>query len=148
MKQKNNQLDFVAVLRFVKKILLLLLGSLFVQIAMWAIYSYLKLDIVFCGISALVTAILYHGIQLEKGMELSRVSVFFATIFVPFFIGIVATVYILVQYTDLSQTGGSELLQLVSLYGARLTINGAILLLFALADAFYLKIRVEKQKVQ
>lgn len=148
MKQKNNQLDFVAILRFVKKILLLLLGSLFVQIVMWAIYSYLKLDIVFCGISALVTAILYHGIQLEKGMELSRVSVFFATILVPFFIGIVATVYILVQYTDLSQTGGSELLQLVSLYGARLTINGAILLLFALADAFYLKIRGEKQKVQ
>ena len=148
MEQRNNQPDFMTIWQSVKRFSLLLLGSLFVQIVIWAIYSYLKLNIVLCGISALVTAMLYHGIQLEKETGLSRVGVFFATIFTPFLMGAIATVYILVCYPDLSQTGGSALLQLISLYGARLTINGVILLLFAFADAFYLKGRGQKQTAQ
>lgn len=143
MEHRNNQPDLMTTLQFIKKFSILLLGSLFVQIVVWAIYSYLQLDTLFCGISVLVTALLYHCIQLEKETGLSRISVFFAIIFTPFLIGAIATVYILVSYPDFSQTGSSSLLQLVSLYGARLTINGAILLLFSLADAFYLK---ERQK--
>lgn len=146
MEQKNNQPDFMTALQFIKRFSILLLGSLFVQIVMWAIYSFLQLDTLFCGISVLVTALLYHCIQLEEETGLSRISVFFATILAPFLIGAIATVYILVFYPDLSQTGGSSLLQLVSLYGARLTINGAILLLFSLADAFYLKEHQKKKQ--
>ncbi len=148
MEQTTNRTDFTTILQSVKRFSLLLLGSLFVQIVVWAIYSYLKLNIFLCGVSALVTAMLYHGIQLEKETGLSRVGVFFATILTPFLLGVIATVYILMRYPDLSQTGGSELLQLISLYGARLTINGVILLLFALADAFYLKGRQGKQSPQ
>ncbi len=143
---KKNPTDITTILQSVKRFSVLLLGSLFVQIAIWAIYSFLKLDIVLCGISVLVTAMLYHGIQLEEETGLSRVGVFFATILTPFLIGLIVTVYMLICYPDLSQTGGSELLQMLSLYGARLTINGVILLLFAFADSFYLKDRAEKQK--
>ena len=148
MEQKKNRTDVTTILQSVKRFSLLLLGSLFVQIAVWAIFSYLELNMFLCGVSALVTAMLYHGIQLEKETGLSRVGVFFATILTPFLIGVIATVYILVQYPDLSQTGGSEMLQLISLYGARLTINGVILLLFALGDAFYLKGHESKQSPQ
>ncbi len=148
MRQTTNRTDFTTILQSVKRFSLLLLGSLFVQITVWAIYSYLKLNIFLCGVSVLVTAMLYHGIQLEKETGLSRIGVFFATILTPFLLGVIVTVYILVQYPDLSQTGGSEMLQLISLYGARLTINGVILLLFALGDAFYLKGRQSKQSSQ
>ncbi len=142
---QKKQLDVTTILQSVKRFSVLLLGSLFVQIAVWAIYSFLELNMLLCGISVIVTAMLYHGIQLEEETGLSRKGVFFATILTPFVIGAAVTVVMLMRYPDLSQTGGSPLLQTVSLYGARLTINGVVLLLFAFADSFYLRNRIRQQ---
>ena len=142
---QKKQLDVTKILQSVKRFSVLLLGSLFVQIAIWAIYSFLELNMFLCGISAIFTAMLYHGIQLEEETGLSRRGVFFATILTPFLMGVVVTVIMLVRYPDLSQTGENPLLQTISLYSARLTINGVVLLLFAFADSCYLRNRISRQ---
>lgn len=144
-RTQKKRLDVTTVLQFVKRFSVLLLGSLFVQIAVWAIYSFLELNMFLCGISVIVTAMLYHGIQLEEETGLSRKGVFFATILTPFVIGAAVTIVMLMRYPDLSQTGGSPLLQMISLYSARLTINGVVLLLFAFADSFYLRNRIKQR---
>lgn len=133
------------VLQCIKRFSVLLLGSLFVQIVIWAIYDFLELNMLLCGISVIVTALLYHGIQLEEETGLSRKGVFFAVILVPFIISVIVAVIMLTQYPDISQTGGAPMLELVSLYAARLVINGIVLLLFAFADSFYLRGRIKQE---
>lgn len=135
----------------VKRFILVFLGSLFVQIFCWAMYSYFKLDIWLCGVSAVITALLYHFIQLEEKTGLSRKGVFFAGILVPFVLSAAVTVYQMVKYPQLSLNGAlidgvSPITELISLYAARLIVNGAVLLLFAAADAVYLKNHTPKER--
>lgn len=135
----------------VKRFILVFLGSLFVQIFCWAMYSYFKFDIWLCGVSAVITALLYHFIQLEEQTGLSRKGVFFAWILVPFVLSAAVTVYQMIRYPQLSLNGAaidgvSPMTELISLYAARLIVNGAVLLLFAAADAVYLKNRTPKER--
>ena len=146
---KKKQRSAADILQYVKRFAALLLGSLFVQIAAWAAYDFMELNMFMCGISVIVTALLYHGIQLEEGTGVSRKSVFFAAILVPFLLGVILTIVMLTQYPDLSQigveSGNEKMLNLISLYSARLVINGAVLLLFAFADSFYLRGRAKNE---
>lgn len=143
-QRKENRFSATEIVQCVKRFSVLLLGSLFVQIVIWAIYDFLKLNMLFCGISVIVTALLYHGIQLEKETGLSRKGVFFAVILLPFLMSAISAIFMLIQYPDISQTGGAVMLELISLYSARLVINGIVLLLFAFADSFYLRGRIKK----
>jgi hypothetical protein len=128
----------------VKRFLLTLLGSLFVQIFCWAVYSYLSLSIWMCGLSVLVTAVLYHFIQIGGETGLSRAGVFFAAILLPFLLGVCITGIQLVKYPQLNLLGAeldnvSPLTETLSLYAARLSVNGVILCIFAAADRAFRK---------
>lgn len=127
----------------IKAFLLVLLGSLFVQVFCWAMYSYLELNTWLCGLSVIVSAILYHYIQIEEQTGISRRSVFFAAILLPFLLAVLVTVIQLVKYPSLnllsaSLDGVSPLTELTSLYAARLMLNGIVLLIFAAADRAFL----------
>lgn len=127
-----------------KRFLLTALASIFVQVFCWAVYSYLSLSIWMCGISALTTAILYHFIQLGGETGLSRGAVFCAAVLVPFLLGICITGMQMMKYPQLNLLGAeldnvSPLTETVSLYAARLSVNGVILCIFAAADRIFRK---------
>ena len=127
----------------VKKFILVFLGSLFVQIFCWGLYSYLELSVWLCGLSVIVSAILYHFLQLEEETGLSRRGVFLAAILLPFLLSAAVTVVQLMKYPQLSLLsasldGVSPMTELISLYAARLLLNGIPLLIFAAVDKVYL----------
>lgn len=134
-----------------KRFVAVFAGSLFVQIVIWAIGSYFDVGAAMCGISALVTALLYHGLQLEGRVGISRFSVFCAAILLPFLLSAVVMLYEMFTHTDLTLSGAeldgvSPLVECIALYATRLTLNGAALLLFAAGDAIYLHFRSVKQQ--
>ena len=129
---------------FIKKCILVFLGSLFLQIFCWAMYSILEMRIWMCGLSVVMTALLYHFLQVEEQTGLSRRSVFFAAILAPFLLSLTVTVTQLVKYPNLnllsaSLDGVSPLTETVSLYMTRLLLNGVILLIFAAIDRAFLR---------
>lgn len=135
----------------IKKSILIFLGSLFVQIFCWAMYSVLELELWMCGLSVLVTALLYHFIQVEEQTGLSRRNVFFAGILVPFLLGVTVTAVQLVKYPSLNLLGASldgvsPLTETVSLYMTRIVVNGVILLLFAAVDRGFLRKHTPKEQ--
>lgn len=136
-----------------KRFGLMLLGSLFVQIFCWAAYSYLKMSTWFCPLSVLITAILYHFIQLEEQTGLSRKQVFISAILLPFLMSAGMTCFQLTQHRNLNLLGASldgvsRTTETVSLYSARLLLNGVLLLIFAAADAAYLANHTVKEPAQ
>lgn len=129
---------------FIKKCILVFLGSLFLQIFCWAMYSIFEIRIWMCGLSVVMTALLYHFLQVEEQTGLSRRSVFFAAILAPFLLSMTVTVTQLVKYPNLnllsaSLDGVSPLTETVSLYMTRLLLNGVILLIFAPIDRAFLR---------
>lgn len=125
--------------QMLKKWICVFLGSLFVQIFFWAIYSLLEMRVWMCGLSAVISALLYHFLQTEEQTGLSRRNVFFAAILAPFLLALTISVMQLVRNPNLSLLsaeldGVSPLTETVSLYAARLVVNGILLLIFAAAD--------------
>ena len=128
----------------VKRFVTVLAGSLFVQIFCWVMYSYLRMSVWMCGLSAVITAILYHFLQMEEQTGLSRRNVFFAAILSPFVLSLTATVFMMMRHKNLQHLsaeldGVSPMTEMISLYAARLVINGAALLIFAAFHSIYLK---------
>lgn len=126
-------------------------GSIFVQIFCWAMYDFLKTQIWMCGLSVIVSAMLYHFLQVEEQTGLSRRNVFFAAILTPFLLGLLVTVTGLIRHPNLSLMGASAdgvspMTELISLHAARLVLNGIVLLLFAAADSVYLHAHAEEEK--
>ena len=118
-------------------------GSIFVQIFCWAMYSYLRLSIWMCGLSVIVTALLYHFLQVEEQTGLSRRNVFFAAILVPFVLSAAVTFWMMwrhrnLQHLNANLDGVSEFTEMISLYATRLLINGVVLLIFASVHGVYL----------
>ena len=135
----------------VKRCILIFLGSLFLQIFCWVMYSLLEMRIWMCGLSALVTALLYHFMQTEEQTGLSRKNVFFAAILAPFVMSLAVTVIQLWKYPNLSLLsasldGVSPMTETVSLYATRLAMNGVILLIFAAIDRAFLRKPKKEQK--
>lgn len=131
--------------------LLIFLGSVFVQCFFWAMYSYLELSTECCVLSALISALCYHFLQIEKEPILSRVKVFLASILIPFLLAGGLTTLLIGMYPNLrllnaQLDGVSPAIELLALYSARLLINGVVLMLFAGADAFYLRLHPAKEK--
>ena len=129
------------------------LGSLFLQIFCWAMYSLLEMRIWMCGISMLVTALLYHFLQAEGQTGLSRKTVFFAAILAPFLLGTAVTFFQLFRYPNLnlmsaSLDGVSPLTETVSLYATRLMLNGIPLMIFAAVDRAFLRNLPRKERVR
>lgn len=125
--------------QMLEKWICVFLGSLFVQIVFWAIYSLLEMRVWMCGLSAVISALLYHFLQTEEKTGLSRRNVFFAAILAPFLLALTVSVMQLVRHPNLSLLsaeldGVSPLTETVSLYAARLVVNGILLLIFAAAD--------------
>lgn len=140
MSEQKLRLTWTAVKRFAA----VAIGSAFLQIFCWAMYSYFELHIVMCGLSVLVTALMYHFLQKEQETGLSRISVFFAAIILPFAAAVTVTVSGLMRHPNLnllnaSLDGVSPLTETVSLYAARLTLNGIFLLIFAAIDRAFRK---------
>ena len=136
--------------QMMKKWICVFFGSLFIQIFCWAMYSLLEMQIWMCIIPAVVTALLYHFLQTEEQTGLSRRNVFFAAILIPFLLAVTVTVTGLVRYPNLSLLsaeldGVSPLTETVSLYAARLSINGILLLIFAPIDRAFRKNRLTKE---
>lgn len=137
----------------VKKWILLFLGSLFIQIFCWAMYSVLKLSVWMCGLSAIVTALFYHNLQVEEQTGLSRRNVFFAAILAPFLLSVIITILQIVKHPQLSLLGASldgvsPMTELVSLYMTRVMINGVFLLIFAPIDLAFRKDRSTKDETE
>lgn len=133
----------------VKRFLLTLLGSIFVQVFCWAIYSYLEMSVWMCALSVVVTALLYHFVQAEEETGLSRFTVFLAAILVPFLASCAVTLFQMIRYPQLNLLGAeldnvSPLTETVSLYAARLMINGTVLMIFAAIDRKIRKNKGEK----
>jgi hypothetical protein len=139
--------------QMLKKWICVFLGSLFIQIFFWAIYSLLEMRIWMCGLSAVVSAMLYHFLQREEQTGLSRRNVFFAAILAPFLLAVTVTAVQLIRYPNLSLLsaaldGVSPLTETVSLYAARLSINGVLLLLFAAFDRTFLQNRQNREVIR
>jgi hypothetical protein len=137
----------------VKKWILLFFGSLFLQIFCWAMYSILEMRIWLCGLSAVVTALLYHYLQVEEQTGLSRKNVFLAVIFAPFAVSVIITILQMAKYPQLSLLsaeldGVSPMTELVSLYMTRVMINGVFLLIFAPIDRAFRKDRSAKDETK
>lgn len=150
MKQKQ---DFADYREIGKRFFLTLLGSLFVQCFCWAIYDYLKLSVWLCGLSAVVTAVLYHFVQREEETGLTRAGVFYAAILTPFLLSAIVTVLMLInhpQMTNLSAAvdGVSQTTELISRYSARLLLNGIALLIFAGIHAVWTAAHPPKEREQ
>lgn len=136
-----------------KKWISVFLGSLFVQIFFWAIYSVMELRIWMCGLSAVISAMLYHAVQKEEQTGLSCRNVFFAAILLPFLLAAAVTVTQLFRHPHLSLLsaeldGVSPLTETVSLYAARLDINGILLLIFAAADRAFRQNRQDREEIR
>lgn len=133
------------------RFVLVLAGSLFVQIFCWAVYDRLNMSVWLCGLSAVVTAVLYHFVQLEQGTGLSRKTVFAAAILLPFLLSAGLTAVLLMRHGNLSLSGApadgvSPMTELTALYSARLLLNGAPLLVFAAADAVFRRKHPAKER--
>ena len=133
-----------------KKWICVFLGSLFIQIFCWAIYSLLEMRVWMCGLSAVVSAIFYHFLQTEEQTGLSRRNVFFAAILAPFLLAVTVTVTGMLRHPGLSLLsaeldGVSPLTETVSLYAARLGINGILLLIFAPIDRAFRQNRPDRE---
>lgn len=129
-----------------------LAGSLFVQIFCWAVYDSLNLTVWLCGLSAVVTAMIYHFVQAERGTGLSRKAVFCAAILLPALGSAAVTAMLLMRNKNLSLLGApadgvSPLTELTALYSARLLLNGIPLLVFAAADAVFRRKHPAKERV-
>lgn len=120
-----------------KRFAAVLAGSLFVQIAIWAVCDYLDLSAAFCAVPSLITALLYHGIQQEENTGLSRKNVFFAAVLIPFLAAMAVTGFAI--WKTIAQDLGSADMSLTAKYAARLCINGVILLVFAWIDRCFLR---------
>ncbi len=136
-----------------KRFILVVLGSLFLQIFCWAMYSYFEMSIYLCGLSAVITALMYHALQIEEQTGLSRKGVFFAAILTPFLLSAAVTVYQLIRYPQLnllsaSLDGVSPFVELTSLYAARLVINGVVLLIFSAFHKIYLNNHPPKEPTE
>lgn len=134
-----------------KKFMTVCTGSIFIQVFCWAMYDFLKMQIWMCGLSVILSAILYHFLQIEEQTGLSRRKVFFASILTPFLLGLLITVAGMLRHPNLNLMGASldgvsPMTELISLYAARLVINGIILLFFAAADSVYLRAHAEEKK--
>jgi len=137
----------------VKKWILLFFGSLFLQIFCWAMYSVLEMSIWLCGLSAVVTALLYHFLQVEEQTGLSRRNVFFSVILAPFAVSVIITILQMMKYPQLSLLsayldGVSPMTETVSLYMTRVMINGVLLLIFAPIDRAFRKERSAKDETE
>ena len=124
--------------QILKKWICVFLGSLFIQVFFWALYSLLEMRVWMCGLSAVVSAMLYHFLQKEEQTGLSRRNVFFAAI---------------MRYPNLNLLsaaldGVSPLTETVSLYAARLTVNGILLLIFAAFDRTFLQNRQNREVIR
>ena len=131
----------------VKRWIFIFAGSLFLQIFCWVIYSRLRMTVWMCGLSALVTALLYHYIQKEEQTGLSRRGVFSAGILAPFLTAGAVCVTGLLRHPNMTLLGAqldgvSPMAETAALYSARLLLNGVFLLLFAAAD----RVLLRKQK--
>lgn len=136
-----------------RKWLCVFCGSLFLQIFFWAIYSLLEMRTWMCGISAVVSAIFYHFLQSENQTGLSSGNVFFSAIFSPFLLAVTVTMIQFVRYPNLNllsaeQDGVSSLTETVSLYAARLIVNGIPLLIFAPIDRTFRQNRLKKEVIR
>ena len=125
------------------------MGSLFLQIFFWAMYSLLEMHTWMCGLSAVISAMLYHFLQKETQTGLSHRNVFFAAILLPFLLAVGITVMQLIRYPNLNLLsaaldGVSPLTEIISLYAARLVINGVPLMVFAAIDRLFLQNRLIK----
>lgn len=139
--------------QILKKWICVFFGSLFIQVFFWALYSLLKMRVWMCGLSAVVSAMLYHFLQKEEQTGLSRRNVFFAAIFIPFLLAVTVTVMQLMRYPNLNLLsaaldGVSPLTETVSLYAARLTVNGILLLIFAAFDRTFLQNRQNREVIR
>lgn len=128
----------------VKPFLEVTLGSLFIQIFAWAMYSVLEMNVWFCGLSVVVTALLYHFLQKEQNTGLSRKCVFFAGILIPFLLALIVTAAGLIRHPNLmllsaSLDGVSPLTEVIALYATRLLLNGVVLMVFAWVDRTFLQ---------
>lgn len=136
-----------------KKCILVFLGSLFLQIFCWAMYSVLEMRIWMCGFSVIVTALFYHFLQTEEQTGLSRRNVFFAAILAPFLLSVIVTVVQLCKYPNLNLLsaaldGVSPMTEIISLYMTRVMINGVLLLIFAAVDRAWLRNRTPKERAR
>ncbi len=128
-------------------------GSLFLQIFFWAIYSLLEMRTWMCGISAVVSAIFYHFLQSDNQTGLSSGNVFFSAIFSPFLLAVTVTMIQFVRYPNLNLLsaeldGVSSLTETVSLYAARLIVNGIPLLIFAPIDRMLSRNRLKRKGIR
>ena len=110
-------------------------------------YSLLETRTWMCGLSAVISAMLYHFLQKETQTGLSRRNVFFAAILLPFLLAVGITVMQLIRYPNLNLLsaaldGVSPLTEIISLYAARLVINGVPLMVFAAIDSLFLQNRL------
>ena len=138
---------------YVKRFLLVLAGSLFVQIFVWAVCQKLEVSAGLFMVSAMVTALLYHGVQVEENTGISRISVFFAAIVTPFLISLLMNLYFILHYPNMTlysaeADGVAKSTELLAVYAVRLTLNGAILLVFALIDRLFLRGRATARREQ
>ncbi|MBQ5334401.1 MAG: hypothetical protein J6Z45_00475 [Oscillospiraceae bacterium] len=134
------------------RFLAVLAGSLFVQLFCWAVYDRLRLTVWLCGLSAVMTAVLYHFVQAEQGTGLSRKAVFCAAILLPALCSAAVTVTLLTRHSGLSLLGAaadgvSPLTEQTALYSARLLLNSVPLLIFAAADAVIRRKHPAKERV-
>lgn len=136
-----------------RKWLCVFCGSLFLQIFFWAIYSLLEMRTWMCGISAVVSAIFYHFLQSDNQTGLSSGNVFFSAIFSPFLLAVTVTMIQFVRYPNLNLLsaeldGVSSLTETVSLYAARLIVNGIPLLIFAPIDRTFFRNRQKSEEIR
>lgn len=128
-------------------------GSLFLQSFFWAMYSLLEMRTWMCGFSAVVSAMLYHFLQSENQTGLSSRNVFLAAIVSPLLLAVIVTVIQFIRYPQLSlagaeQDGISSLTENVSLYAARLIVNGIPLLIFAPIDRMLSRNRLKRKGIR
>lgn len=148
-----EKLTSAEIFDYCKRFLLVLAGSLFIQIFSWAICDYLQISAGLFLLPALITALLYRGIQQENHIGISRISVFIAAVVIPFLFAGILTFRDILMYPNLNLLGAeadgvSKTRELLAVYSARLTINGAILVVFSLIDVllFCRKSNERKQK--
>ncbi|MCQ2417085.1 MAG: hypothetical protein MJ071_04650 [Oscillospiraceae bacterium] len=121
-----------------KEMCIAMTGSLFLQVFCWAMYSLFEMNIWLCGCSALMTAMMYHFFQKEHSL-LPYGAGFVSVILLPFLAALAVTAALLIRYPQLtllsaSLDGVSTLTEMISLYAARLVVNGVVLLLYAPVD--------------
>lgn len=131
-----------------KKIVLLALSSLFLQVLHWLLYQWIGFSAGFLALTPMLLCAGYHIYQSDtvQNRGIGRKPVFFGTVLIPLVIGILVSLGMFLHNPDMSLYHPSAMpensvSEVAALYAGRVVLTSGYLLVFSGIDCLLLHLQ-------